>query len=161
MKETRTNKGITLIALIITIIVLLILALVSIKLVINSGIVTRANTSKEDQIIEQEKEQIQLKKAFIIVVLLHELTHLLLHLEHAGEEYSQYNRSSYGVDLPCYSVSISFREQSQQTNSCNRRHCGTAQNRGCGAKNKSHKSRLQNDCVRLVLYARHCAERAC
>ena len=38
-----------------------------------------------------EKEQIQLKKAFIIVVLLHELTHLLLRLEHAGEEYSQYN----------------------------------------------------------------------
>ena len=60
MKETRTNKGITLIALIITIIVLLILALVSIKLVINSGIVTSANTSKEDQIIAQEKEQIQL-----------------------------------------------------------------------------------------------------
>lgn len=59
--ERRTyEKGITLIALIITIIVLLILAMVSIRLVMNGGIVDRANRGTYTYSVSEEKEQIQL-----------------------------------------------------------------------------------------------------
>lgn len=61
MKEKFKNqKGITLIALIITIIVLLILAMISIKLIIDKGIISFANISKEETIIAGEKEKITL-----------------------------------------------------------------------------------------------------
>ena len=43
----REQKAITLVALIITIIVLLILAMVSIRLVMNGGIISRANRGVE------------------------------------------------------------------------------------------------------------------
>lgn len=57
MKEK--NKGITLIALVITIIVLLILAAISIAtLTGNNGILTRANEAKEQTIVGKEKEEI-------------------------------------------------------------------------------------------------------
>lgn len=56
MKE---QKGITLVALVITIIVLLILAMVSISLVMNTGIIDRSNNSvmawNEAQINEQQQ----------------------------------------------------------------------------------------------------------
>ena len=42
MNKQKSNKGITLIALIITIIILLILAVVSIRLVMNNGIINKA-----------------------------------------------------------------------------------------------------------------------
>lgn len=59
MESKLNNKrGITLIALIITIIVLLILAVVSIKIVINQGIIKKANKAKERYTVEQEKELI-------------------------------------------------------------------------------------------------------
>ena len=55
------NKGITLIALVVTIIVLLILAGVSIKLVLgNDGIITKARESRENTVVGQEKEQVEL-----------------------------------------------------------------------------------------------------
>ena len=61
MKERIKNtKGITLVALIITIIVLLILAMVSINLVINGGIIGKAQNTVNDYKIAEEKEQIQL-----------------------------------------------------------------------------------------------------
>ena len=63
MKKTRTNsnKGITLIALVITIIVLLILAAVSIAtLTGENGILTKANDAKTNNTIGEEKEQIGL-----------------------------------------------------------------------------------------------------
>ena len=60
IKKIKTNKGITLIALIITIIVLLILALVSIRAITNGGIITKANDAKDRYTIEQEKEKIQI-----------------------------------------------------------------------------------------------------
>lgn len=53
-------KGITLIALIITIIILLILAMVSIKLIWDGGIITHAQTATSKYTIEQEKELIGL-----------------------------------------------------------------------------------------------------
>ena len=63
MKRTKQN-GITLIALVITIIVLLILAAVSIAtLTGENGILTRANDAKEQTEIADEKEAIQLAYA--------------------------------------------------------------------------------------------------
>ena len=61
MKKTKDNKAITLIALVITIIVLLILAGVSIAtLTGNNGILTRTNDAKENTVVAEEKEAIQL-----------------------------------------------------------------------------------------------------
>ncbi len=55
----KDQKGITLVALVITIIILLILAMVSISLVLNSGIIDRANNAvnayNNAQINEQEQ----------------------------------------------------------------------------------------------------------
>ena len=63
MKRTKQN-GITLIALVITIIVLLILAAVSIAtLTGENGILTRANDAKEQTEIASEKEQVELAAA--------------------------------------------------------------------------------------------------
>lgn len=57
----KNQKGITLVALIITVIVLLILATVSISLVINSGIISKAEYATDLYAIEQLKEQLYLK----------------------------------------------------------------------------------------------------
>ena len=57
----RNKRGITLIALVITIIVLLILAAVSIQAITGeNGIATKAKTAKEQSVIGTEKEQIKL-----------------------------------------------------------------------------------------------------
>ena len=61
MKKTKMQKGITLIALIITIVVLLILAIVSINLVMNGGIIAHAEDAVEKYEIEEEKEKIALE----------------------------------------------------------------------------------------------------
>ena len=59
--KLQRNRGITLIALVITIIVLIILAGVSINLVLgDNGIITKAKEGKEDTIVGQEKEQVEL-----------------------------------------------------------------------------------------------------
>ena len=67
MKGTKTQKGITLIALIITIVVLLILAVVAISAVQESGIIRYAT----DAVIKQEiaiiQEKIKLKSAELIL----------------------------------------------------------------------------------------------
>ncbi len=61
MKIKNTSKGITLIALVITIIVLLILAGISIATLIgDNGILTKARKAKEEQLIAQYKEEINL-----------------------------------------------------------------------------------------------------
>ena len=57
------NKGITLVALIITIIVLLILATVSISLVINTGILNKAQHGVDKYSEEEEFEQVKLAVA--------------------------------------------------------------------------------------------------
>ena len=67
----KNNKGITLIALVITIIVLLILAGVSIAMLTgNNGILTQANTAKADtakaEVAEKINMQLQAFKADII-----------------------------------------------------------------------------------------------
>ncbi len=60
MKKVQTNKGITLIALVITIIVLLILAAVSIAtLTGENGILTKARTAKEKTSEATAKEKVQ------------------------------------------------------------------------------------------------------
>ena len=63
MKKTKENRGITLIALVITIIVLLILASVSIAMLTgNNGIIIQAKLAKENTIKAQEKEENDLKE---------------------------------------------------------------------------------------------------
>ena len=56
----KSKKGITLVALIITIIVLLILAMVSISLVMNSGIITKSKDSVDKYSKEEIGEQLKL-----------------------------------------------------------------------------------------------------
>ena len=62
MKSIRLNsqKGITLVALIITIIVLLILAIVSIRLVMNGGIIDKSKSAVDKYSEEELQEQIKL-----------------------------------------------------------------------------------------------------
>ena len=59
-KLQNTQRGITLVALIITIIVLLILAMVSISLVMNSGIITKSKDSVDKYSKEEIGEQLKL-----------------------------------------------------------------------------------------------------
>lgn len=58
MKKLRQNKGITLIALIITIIVMLILVGVTVTVAINGGLFKSAKEGAEGTIIAREKEQL-------------------------------------------------------------------------------------------------------
>ena len=61
MKESlKTKRGITLIALIITIIILLILAMVTINILINQGIIGHANNAVRGYEVAEEKELISL-----------------------------------------------------------------------------------------------------
>ena len=61
MKKLRRNTGITLIALVVTIVILLILAGVSISMLTgHNGILTQAQNTKEETEIASEKEAIQL-----------------------------------------------------------------------------------------------------
>lgn len=60
MKKTKLEKGITLVALIITIVVLLILAVVSIGTIKDSKIIEHAQNTTSDYTVAQEKEKIQL-----------------------------------------------------------------------------------------------------
>ena len=60
MKKLKTQKGITLVALIISIIILLILAGISIQAITNTGIFTQANNAKRESEIASIKEQIAL-----------------------------------------------------------------------------------------------------
>ena len=57
-KFKNTQKGITLVALVITIIVLLILAMVSIKIVVDGGLITKASKATDTHTIGAEKEAI-------------------------------------------------------------------------------------------------------
>ena len=58
IKSNKNNKGITLLALIVTIIVLLILAGVSIAMLTgNNGILTQAQKAKDEMDISQSKEE--------------------------------------------------------------------------------------------------------
>ena len=60
MSKLKNNKGITLVALIITIIVLLILAMVSIRLVMNGGIIDRAHRGVKAYSDAEIQEQLKL-----------------------------------------------------------------------------------------------------
>lgn len=60
-KNLKNSKGITLISLVVTIIVLLILAGISVTMITsNNGILTRAKEAKEQTVIGQEKESVEL-----------------------------------------------------------------------------------------------------
>ena len=59
-RKSKTQKGITLIALIITIVVLLILAVVTIRAVQGDGIIKHAKDAKEQYSVAEEKEKLYL-----------------------------------------------------------------------------------------------------
>lgn len=61
MGKKRVEKGITLIALIVTIVVLLILAAVAISSITNDGIITKAQSAANKYEIAQEKEKLQME----------------------------------------------------------------------------------------------------
>ena len=54
----KQNKGITLIALIITIIVMLILAFVVINMAFNDGVLTKAGDAKDESRVKQNEEEL-------------------------------------------------------------------------------------------------------
>ena len=59
---SKRENGITLIALVVTIVVLLILAGISINLTVGEhGIITNAKKAREEMIISQGKEKIEMK----------------------------------------------------------------------------------------------------
>ena len=60
MKKTRKNKGITLVALVITIVILLILAGISIQAISNTGLFANAKIAKDESMKAQLKEEINL-----------------------------------------------------------------------------------------------------
>ena len=61
MKKSRdTQKGITLVALVVTIIVLLILAMVSIKIGMDKGLIGKATETKSIEMKQEEKEKLTL-----------------------------------------------------------------------------------------------------
>ena len=65
MEEKAKQKGVTLIALVITIIVLIILAGVSINTLIgDNGIITKAQQAKENILLAQEEETKQLNQLY-------------------------------------------------------------------------------------------------
>ena len=72
--KLKKQNGITLVALVITIIVLLILAMVSIKIVMDGGLITRTSKSTDTHTIEAEKEAIQLGYAAYQVDLASKVT---------------------------------------------------------------------------------------
>lgn len=59
-EKLKNTKGITLIALIITIIILLILAMVTIRILMNQGIIGHAKNATNSYVIAEEKEKITL-----------------------------------------------------------------------------------------------------
>ena len=61
MKKNKEFKGITLVALIVTIIILLILAGISIQTITNTGLFAKVNEAKKTSEIANIKEQIQMK----------------------------------------------------------------------------------------------------
>lgn len=100
-KQEKESKGITLIALVITIIVLLILAAVSIAtLTGENGILTKANTSKTETIKEGEIEQIKLAYNAVITEKLANGEELkIIESELQGElDYLNANATARGTD---------------------------------------------------------------
>lgn len=60
MRKTKEQKGITLVALVITIIILLILATISIQALTGSGLFGKAKDAEEETTKAQLKEEIEL-----------------------------------------------------------------------------------------------------
>ena len=58
MKYTKKQKGITLIALIITIIVMIILVMVSVAVALNGGLFTKAQSASKETQAEADREQL-------------------------------------------------------------------------------------------------------
>ena len=111
MNNIRTNKGITLIALVITIIVLLILAAVSIAtLTGENGILTKANTAKDLTIEAEEKEQINLAYTTVMADKLHSNSGngLTVSAEELGTQLNNQNAGAKTQDKENNQIEVTF-----------------------------------------------------
>lgn len=86
MKQLKTQKGITLIALIISIIVLLVLAVVTMGSMKNSGIISRSEEAKFKTEVKQIQEQLELKKMEVV-------------LDNIGVKVNRYNITIANLDI--------------------------------------------------------------
>ncbi len=102
----RENKGITLVALVVTIIVLIILAGVSINMIVgDNGIITKAKETIEIQKIAELTEKLELEKAPVAIENKGEvtITDYLEHLKEQGiiteEDIEEINELQYYITL--------------------------------------------------------------
>ncbi len=108
-RKKESNKGITLIALVITIIVLLILAAVSIAtLTGENGILTKANTAKNQTIEAEEKEQINLAYTTVMADKLHKGNDLTVSAEELGEALTNQNAKAITESQENNKIKVTF-----------------------------------------------------
>ncbi len=109
--KTETNKGITLIALVITIIVLLILAGVSIAtLTGENGILKKADTAKNQTTEAEEKEQINLAYTTIVADKLHnnERKDVIISADELQKELTNQNVNTTATDKDSKQIEVTF-----------------------------------------------------
>ena len=100
-KILKENNGITLIALVITIIVLLILAGVSIAMLTSTGnIIQKARNAKDNTEIAREKEQIQLA----VAAVMESEKNNIIEKSKLNEELSKYNATIVSEDENSYYI---------------------------------------------------------
>lgn len=111
MENKRFNKGITLIALVITIIVLIILASITITtLTGENGIITKTNEAKFKTEMAELKEQLELFN----VDKLSENSDYLESTLTAGKELLEYNTKKPGETGNIYTIFTSIRRRTQR-----------------------------------------------
>lgn len=88
MKKLKNQNGITLVALVITIIILIILAGIAIQAITNTGLFGRAQEAKTVSEIAREKEQIKIS---IMTEITKQDDHYTISLAGLSEELSKYN----------------------------------------------------------------------
>ena len=111
MKRTKAQKGITLVALIITIIVLLILAMVTINAVMDDGIIKHAKHATNKHEEEQSKEKVALAlNEWKIVKYTQSDTNLgdFLTGKFGEENVKQNEAGTYTVTVDKYNVTVSL-----------------------------------------------------
>ena len=116
-KKLKNTKGITLIALVVTIIILLILAGVSIAMLTgNNGVLTQAKSAKENTRVGEVQEKVKLAAQAALTANLgngiekekfqEELNNMFTQGEQVGLEYDETNKK-YTVTIDKYEVEVS------------------------------------------------------
>ena len=103
----KNNKGITLIALVITIIVLLILAGISIAMLTgNNGLLTKANDAKNDTATAEAKERINMELNALYASVLASST---------KDEFTQTEVDAVTANLPTEGYTVKTEKKEQKT----------------------------------------------